>query len=149
MATGNITTISVFGSNDPAAGSEAYAIARAAGRTLAELGYTVANGGYGGTMEASAHGAKEAGGDTVGVTCEIWKTAANRYIDRTIQTASHHERLETLVELGGGGYVVLPGATGTLLELATVWELACKKLARPRPIVCVGEFWQPLVKMMS
>jgi predicted Rossmann-fold nucleotide-binding protein len=44
---------------------------------------------------------------------------------------------------------VLPGATGTLAELATVWELVCKGLMPRRPIVCVGSFWRPLIGMMS
>ena len=144
--------VSVFGANDPVEGSEPYAVARAVGGQLAELGYVVANGGYGGTMEASARGAKESRGGTIGVTCSIWKTAPNAYIDRIEQTSSFSERLDKLIELGGGGYVVLPGATGTLVELGVAWELASKGAWAdnpPRPIVCVTRFWAPLLEMMS
>lgn len=141
--------VSVFGGNSAAAGGGACATAQAVGRRLAELGYVVANGGYGGTMAAAARGAAEAGGSTIGVTCSIWRSRPNPYIDRVVETASLAERLHTLVELGTGGYVVLPGATGTLLELATVWELQCKGLMPRRPLVCVGRFWRPLVKMMA
>jgi len=141
--------VSVFGSNGARPGQKAYEVARAVGRTLGQLGYTVVNGGYGGTMEASARGAREAGGSTVGVTCRVWSSPPNEYIDEVIQTAGLTERIGTLIELGRSGYVVLPGATGTLAELAWVWELACKGLAPPRPIVCLGDFWRPLVALMA
>ncbi len=151
MAAESSRIVSVFGANDPVEGSEPYTVARAVGGQLAELGYVVANGGYGGTMEASGRGAKESGGETIGVTCSIWKTTPNAYIDRIEQTSSFSERLDRLIELGGGGYVALPGATGTLVELAVAWELACKGGGdqSPRPIICVGRFWAPLLEMIS
>jgi len=100
-------------------------------------------------MEASAAGAKAAGGRTIGVTCSIWKSAANRFIDRSVQTDGLPQRVQRLIELGTAGCVVLPGATGTLVELATVWEMTCKRLRPRRPIVCVGRHWRPLVEMMA
>jgi hypothetical protein len=142
--------VAIFGSNDPREGQPAWDVARRAGATIASLGYTVANGGYGGTMEASARGAREAGGRAVGVTCSIWSSRANPCVDETIVTGSLGERLATLVELArSGGYVVLPGATGTLAELATVWEHVGKGLQPAVPIVCVGDFWRPLIDMMA
>jgi uncharacterized protein (TIGR00725 family) len=141
--------VAVFGSSDPRDGEAEYELARTVGRKLAELGCTVVNGGYGGTMEASARGAKEAGGTTVGVTCSIWRGRANRYIDRCVQTADLWERVATLLKMGTAGCVALPGATGTLLELAAAWELTCKRLCPRRPVVCVGAFWRPLVATMA
>ena len=142
--------VAVFGASDPRPGDEAYEFARGVGRKLAELGRVVVNGGYGGTMEASARGAKEAGGATIGVTCDIWRSRANEFIDEVIVTSCLPERIGKLIELGTGGYVVLPGATGTLAEFAWVWELACKGLlgGPVRPIVCMTGFWRPLVEMM-
>lgn len=141
--------VAVFGANDPAEDSEQYDIAREVGSVLAALGCTVANGGYGGTMEASARGAREAGGRTIGVTCAFWPTSPNPYIDRCVQTNSLPERIAMLIELATGGFVALRGATGTLLELATVWESTCKGVLEARPIVCVGAFWRPLLAMMA
>jgi hypothetical protein len=140
--------VAVFGSNDAADGDEAFQRAHEVGKTLARLGYQVANGGYGGTMEASSRGAKSLGGETIGVTCSIWKSTPNPYIDREIKTAGLLERLDMLIKAGTSGYVVLPGATGTLVELACVWELMAKGLMERRPIVCVGDFWQPVLEMM-
>jgi predicted Rossmann-fold nucleotide-binding protein len=46
------------------------------------------------------------------------------------------------------GYVVLEGGTGTLTELAIVWEHVCKNLISPRPVFVVGEFWKPTVELL-
>ena len=140
--------VTVFGSADAVEGSEAYELARVVGHALAEQGYRLANGGYGGTMEASARGAKEAGGKTIGITCSLWKSKPNQYIDCVEETSELRERLEGLINLGKSGFVALPGATGTLLELAMVWELTVKRFLPPSPIVCVGGFWKPLIEIM-
>ena len=140
--------VSVFGANDPCQGDGDYDIAYQVGCVLAGLGYTLANGGYGGTMEASSKGAKSAGGKTIGVICEIWNSQPNEFIDEVVTTHDLSQRVNKLIELGSGGYVVLPGATGTLVELAWVWELMCKGLLEKWPLICVGDFWQPLIDMM-
>jgi predicted Rossmann-fold nucleotide-binding protein len=50
----------------------------------------------------------------------------------------------------GQAYIVLPGGTGTLLELAMVWELKNKRfLDQGRAIVLLGDFWQPLVDLIA
>jgi uncharacterized protein (TIGR00730 family) len=141
--------VSVFGTGRAKAGEPAYVLGEQVGRALAEAGFTIANGGYGGTMQAAAKGAASVGGRVIGVTCSAFKNSvANEFVTREIVTGSLEERLRTLVELGRG-YVVLPGGTGTLLELATVWELKNKGfLGRGRPIVLVGRYWRPLVDLM-
>jgi len=142
--------ISVFGTGRARAGEPAYVLAEGIGRALAQAGFAIANGGYRGTMHAAAQGAAEAGGTVIGVTCAAFKnSAANEYVTREIVTGSLEERLATLVRLGRG-YVVLPGGTGTLLELATVWELKNKGfLDRAKPILLAGEFWRPLIELVA
>mgnify|MGYP006290902771 CR=1 FL=1 len=142
-------TVSVFGSYEPRDGDGAYEDARAVGRRLAELGYAVANGGYGGTMEATARGAKEAGGRTIGVTCSVWPSRPNEYIDDVVHTDNLMDRIARLIELADGGFVVLPGGTGTLAELAMTWEKLCKRMISPRPLVCVGGFWRPVIEAVT
>ena len=141
--------ISVFGSGDAAADSEEYAAAERVGRVLGELGYDVANGGYGGAMEAVSRGAAAAGAEVMGVPCRVWPSRVNRFVTRAIETDDLHHRLRRLIDLGTGGYVVLPGATGTLLELATVWELSAKRMLPPRPVVCVGAHWRPVADRIA
>lgn len=146
----NETVISVFGTGRARPGELAYVLAEQIGRALAEAGFVLANGGYGGTMRAAAKGAAEAGGTVIGVTCSAFKNSvANEYVTREVVTDSLKERLHNLVK-AGRAYVILPGGTGTLLELAAVWELKNKGfLDRARPIILVGDFWKPLVGLVS
>jgi uncharacterized protein (TIGR00730 family) len=142
--------ITIFGTGRAAAGDAAFALAMETGRLLAQAGFTIANGGYGGTMLAAAKGAAQAGGEVIGVTCSAFKSRrANEYVTREIVTRSLDERLDTLVKLGQA-YIVLPGGTGTLLELAKVWELKNKGFLKPdKPIILVGGFFKPLVELIA
>jgi uncharacterized protein (TIGR00725 family) len=64
--------VAVFGGHAPAPGSADYEMARELGRRLAEAGFIVMSGGYGGTMEAVSRGAREAGGLAIGVTVDLF-----------------------------------------------------------------------------
>jgi len=143
-------TVSVFGTSRARPGEPVFVLAEQLGRALAAAGFVVANGGYGGTMLAGAKGAAQAGGAVIGVTCSAFKRGvANEYVSREIRTDSLDERLATLVEIAQA-YVVLPGGTGTLLEWASVWELKNKKFFdSDRPIVLLGDFWKPVVEVVS
>lgn len=136
--------ITVFGSSGPQPGSEEYIVAYQTGRALATKGFALCNGGYGGTMEAGAKGAKEAGGATIGVTSSVFSRSVNPWIDQEVKTRTMIDRLLKLVELGQG-YVVLNGGTGTLLELAAVWEFINKGFQPVKPIILLGSFWRPVV----
>jgi uncharacterized protein (TIGR00730 family) len=146
----NNKTVTIFGTAKAESGDKVYELAYQCGKSLARAGFTIANGGYGGTMLAAAKGAAEAGGETIGVTCSAFKKSqANEYVTREIVTGSLDERLDTLVKLGQG-YIVLPGGTGTLLELAKVWELKNKGFIKEdKPIILVGGFWKPLVDLIA
>ena len=140
--------ISVFGSAKPREGEPEYVEAREVGKALALEGFVVCNGGYGGIMEASARGAKEAGGKTIGVTVSVFARTANQWVDQEIRKATLVERIETLVNTADG-YVIVKGGTGTLLELAYVWEFINKKFIEEKPIVIVGDFWTRVVDTLK
>ena len=142
--------VTIFGTGKAMPGDEVFALAYKVGALLAKARFVIANGGYGGTMFAAAKGATEAGGNVIGVTCSAFKSGrANEFITREMVTRSLDERLKTLVELGRA-YVVLPGGTGTLLELAKVWELKNKGfLDANRPIILIGGFWKLLVDLVA
>jgi uncharacterized protein (TIGR00730 family) len=133
-------TITVFGSSAPIEGSYEYRIAFECGKALAKAGFSICNGGYAGTMEACARGARESGGATIGVTVGDWSRKPNQWIQQEVKAATLIERLMKLVELGDA-YVILPGGTGTLLEFAYVLEYINKELMDRKPIVLVGDFW--------
>ena len=136
--------VTVFGSGRCRAGSAGYREAYETGRLLAKAGFTVVNGGYAGTMEASACGARDAGGRTVGVIAKYFSGHANPAIERTVLVGTPGERLLRLVALGDA-YIVLKGGTGTLAELITVWEYTSKGILKERPIVLIGRFWRKIV----
>jgi uncharacterized protein (TIGR00725 family) len=142
--------VAIFGSGNVDSGDRSFQIAEKLGALLAQAGFTIINGGYGGTMLAAAKGAASVGGKTIGVTCSAFKSGgANQYTSEEIKTGSLEERLQTLVRLGQA-YIVLGGSTGTLLELAMVWELKNKGfINKDKPIILVGGFWKPLVRLIT
>jgi uncharacterized protein (TIGR00730 family) len=141
--------VTIFGTGRAKRGEPFYELAYTTGKVLAQAGFVIANGGYGGTMLAAARGAAEARGQVIGVTCSAFGATANEYITREVVTRSLDERLDTLIKLGQA-YVVMPGGTGTLLELAKVWELKNKGfLEKDRPIILVGGFWKPLIELIE
>ncbi len=150
MQADNRKVITIFGTSKAGPGDEVFECAYETGKALARQGFIVANGGYGGTMLAAAKGAREAGGEVIGVTCSAFgRSRANEYITEEIITDSLEQRLSKLVELGDG-YVVLAGGTGTLLELAHVWEFKNKGfLDRGKPIIIVGRFWKTLIDLIA
>lgn len=141
-------TVTIFGSSRPVPDSPAYQAAYELGRTVAEAGWAVCNGGYGGTMEASARGAREAGGHTIGVTCAALgrRGGPNRFICEEVTTLDLFVRIQELIRRGDA-YVILPGGTGTLAELGLVWELVSKRMVlRPLPPILLGDYWWGVVQ---
>ncbi len=139
--------ISIFGSALFDEKSAEYQEAFELGKELATHGFTVCNGGYGGAMEASSRGAKEGGGKTIGVVTSFFSRRPNQWIDEIIEKPSMIERLLTLIT-SSDGYIVLPGATGTLLELSAVWELCAKNVMPKKPIIVLGTFWNNVIDVV-
>src|ERR1700741_3761294 len=137
-------TITVFGSSRPENGHADYAEALELGRTLATAGFAVCTGGYGGVMEAVSRGAGESGGRVLAVTASFFRPRANRWVAEETRMNTWQERLFELIRLGDG-YVACKGGTGTLVELAVVWEMLNKKAMESRPFVVLGDFWQPIL----
>jgi len=141
--------ITVFGSSRPREGQPDYDSARELGQRLAERGFAVCSGGYGGVMEGVSRGAKEFGGRVVGVTSNAFRAKANRWVDEEIRVDSWRDRLFELVRRGNG-YVACKGGTGTLAELAVVWEMQNKGLmGGEKPFVVLGNFWTPVLYLMT
>jgi len=137
--------VSVFGSSAPSQGEADYEQARQLGALLAEAGYTVATGGYIGTMEATSRGALEAGGHVIGVTCEqldeFRSLGPNSWVVQVIRYPTLRERLVHLVT-ENEGMIVLPGGIGTLSELALAWSLLQVGEIAPRPLILLGSLWR-------
>ena len=139
------TIITVFGSSRPRPGESDYNEAQQLGAELAKRGFQVCSGGYAGVMEAVSRGAREAGGRTIAVTSTFFRTQANSWVDEEHASSSWQERLFELIRFGEG-YVACKGGTGTLVELAVVWEMLNKGVMAGKPFVALGNFWQPIIE---
>ncbi len=138
--------IAVFGGSSVQEDSPTWRKVFRLGRELALRGAVVYNGGYGGVMAASAAGARSVGGNAVGVTCDnLPEKDPNPYIDMEWRLDRWDERLLSLVWLADG-YAVMPGSSGTLVELSMVIETQLKGFIPTRPVVCLGSYWKPVVR---
>ncbi len=144
----NKKTITVFGSSLPKEGDEEFETAYQLGKLLAEQGFIVCSGGYRGIMHAVSKGSAEAGGEAIGITVDLWGAKPSEYLTKEIRCKTLFERISKLVETGDG-FVILQGGTGTLLELAVVWELLNKNLLRRKPIACHSQMWKEIVAIME
>ncbi|MEO0463253.1 MAG: TIGR00730 family Rossman fold protein [Pseudomonadota bacterium] len=96
-------------------------LATQVGATLAERGIGVVyGGGRLGLMGAVAKGARDAGGEVIGVIPEalIKSEVANHECDELFAVSGMHERKQRFTDLSDG-FVTLPGGVGTMDEL---WE---------------------------
>ncbi len=112
---------------DAAVTEQAYRL----GGLIAEHGWVLLNGGRDcGVMDASARGAREAGGLVVGVLPDDDLERASEHLDIPILTGMGHGRNYVNV-LSSRVVVALPGKVGTLSEVALA-------LAARRPVVLLG-----------
>lgn len=146
--------VAVFGSSAGRPGEPAYEAALTCGRLLAEAGYGVATGGYGGLMEACSRGASEAGGRVIGVTAPAafpGRPGANRWVQEEIPAGTITERIHLLIG-GSAACLALDGSIGTLTELVMAWNLAFVdglSGVTARPVVAVGPTWAAVVSYLA
>ena len=138
--------VTVFGSSRPREGEPDYEDARELGRALARAGFAVCSGGYGGVMAAVSRGAKEQNGKTYGVTADFFTASkANEWIDVEVRVHTWQDRLFELIRLADA-CAACKGGTGTLVELAVVWEMLNKSVIQPKPFAVLGNFWEPIIE---
>jgi uncharacterized protein (TIGR00730 family) len=142
--------VSVFGSarlpdNDPA-----YGQAEELGRRLAERGITVITGGGPGIMEAANKGAKEAGGESVGLAIELpHEQSTNPYCTLVLNFRYFFVRKTMFVKYAQG-FVIFPGGYGTFDELFESLTLVQTGKIEHFPVILFNtRYWQPLVDWLS
>jgi len=146
-------TIAVFGAHSIDKHDDSYRLAYNIGCELARAGFEILSGGYGGVMEAVSAGARAAGGTAIGVTCPTVleqpgsSARPNAFLDLVLSPPNMLARIDTMMR-SSGGFVVLDGGTGTLCELAVVWEFVAKAFVTPRPIVLMGQTWDAVYEQM-
>jgi uncharacterized protein (TIGR00725 family) len=107
--------IGVIGGARPEARFEK--IAREVGRRIAQAGAVLVCGGLAGVMKAASHGAKEAGGLTIGILPGAQTSEANPYIDVPIATGLGYTR-NSIVAMNADVLIAVDGEFGTLSEIA-------------------------------
>ncbi len=141
--------VAVFGSSEPRPGEPLYERAYRLGLLLSAAGHTLLTGGYGGVMEAASRGARDAGGTVIGVGCALFSgRTPNPYLHQLVLAPDLFTRTRQLVE-GARGYVVLPGKSGTLAELAMLWALDRAGCLPHRPVILLGDAWSEFVDALS
>ena len=96
---------------------DVYDLAREVGFLIGRKGAILICGGRSGVMEASAKGAKEAGGITVGILPGNSASDANPYIDIPIVTGLGNAR-NVINILTSQAIIAIHGSYGTLSEIA-------------------------------
>ncbi len=117
--------VAVFGSSQTEIDSTEWADAMRAGTRLAEAGYGVITGGYGGTMEAVSKGASVAGGHVIGVTAPTLfpgRPPSNPYVAELIEADGLLDRIDLMIKRSRAA-LALPGSIGTATELFVAWNL--------------------------
>jgi uncharacterized protein (TIGR00725 family) len=140
--------VAIFGSSQTQQDASEWADAVRLGARLAQAGYGVVTGGYGGTMEAASKGASEAGGHVIGVTAPTLfpgRSEANPYVAELIEADGLLDRINSIVTRSRG-VIALPGSIGTATELFVAWNL--NHISRRGgsnghlPTAAVGRVWR-------
>ncbi len=140
--------ITVFGSSLPQEGDYEYKLAYQIGYNLGRESFNICTGGYQGIMDAASKGAVDAGSQAVGITVDYYKSKVSKYLSKEIKTSSLFERLDKLVGIAAG-YVILPGGTGTLLELSVLLEYMNKGIIQNKPVAAIGNMWDRIIEVID
>jgi uncharacterized protein (TIGR00725 family) len=106
--------IAVIGQGAP--DQELARLAEEVGRRIAEAGAVLVCGGMGGVMEAASRGAREAGGDVIGIVPTEDTASANPYITHAVATGIGHAR-NLAVVASADAVIAIGGEWGTLAEI--------------------------------
>ncbi len=115
--------ISVIGG--ATADGDALTTAEAVGRGIAEAGAVLVCGGRSGVMEAASRGAREAGGEVIGILPSLSPDDANEHVSHAVATGVGHAR-NLAVVASGDAVIAVGGEWGTLSEIALA-----RRLERP------------------
>ncbi len=102
--------------------NETYGVARTVGGLVASRGGMIYCGGLGGVMEGACRGAREAGGNTVGILPGFKASDANKFVSIPVVTGLSHARNVVLVR-SCEALIAISGSHGTLSEIALALKM--------------------------
>jgi len=142
--------VTIFGSARLRADDPSYGKAEELARKLAQRGITVITGGGPGIMEAANKGAKEAGGESVGLAIELpHEQSTNPYLTRDLNFRYFFVRKTMFVKYAQG-FVIFPGGFGTLDELFESLTLVQTGKIEHFPVILFDTaYWRGLIDWLS
>lgn len=147
-----LSTVCVYCASSSKVDAVFTAAAHELGAELADEGVCIAFGaGKCGLMGALADGAKEKGGEIVGVIPKFMYDEGwgDEGLTRLEVTASMHERKERMLQLADA-VIAMPGGCGTMEELmeAITWK-QLGLFSHPIVILNTGGYYDPLIAMLE
>ncbi len=149
-----ITNIAFFGDANVSEDDPDYIAAYNVAKLVAQKGFSIVNGGGPGIMNASTHGAEDAGGKTLAVTFDPVNAPGyeGRYVknitDKEIKTTNYIERMFKLLE-NAHVFIIFKGGSGTISEFGTAWVLAKLYYGHHKPFILYGEHWKPIMDAIN
>lgn len=136
----------IFGSSRCETDSAVFKEAEELGRRLAEAGFAVITGGASGVMQAGNKGAKEAGGESVGLNIKLPNAQHLNQYTTVGQEFNYFFTRKLMLAFASEVYIFFPGGFGTLDELFEIMTLVQTKKIKALPVILVGkEYWSPLL----
>ncbi len=142
--------VSVFGSARTKTTDPYYQLAVKTGKLLADAGFTTITGGGPGIMEAANRGAKDAGGQSVGLNITLpQEQHPNPHV--TIQMNFHYFFARKMMFLKyANAFIVFPGGFGTMDEFFESLTLIQTEKIRHFPVYLVGsDYWKGLLDWLK
>jgi uncharacterized protein (TIGR00730 family) len=142
--------VSLFGSARTKPDDPTYLLAQNIAGLFAKEGFAVITGGGGGIMEAANKGAKEAGGQSVGLNIKLpFEQKPNPYANIEIEFNYFFIRKVMFLKYASA-YIGLPGGFGTLDEIFEVVTLIQTQRVRPFPVILAGShYWSGLLEWVK
>src|SRR5437868_13802633 len=145
--------VSIFGSSRIRRGDPIYEEVKSLSYELARMGVDIVTGGGPGLMEAANSGATEGQVESkarsFGLAIHLpTEEAANPFVDKVFRHRTFFSRLHHFVRLSSA-FIVMPGCSGTALELFMVWQLLQVKHMKEHPLILVGTMWPGLIEWIQ